>query len=98
MSFGFEDEYELIEEALDRAEKAGKLILAAASNKGGVTIGKSTGRTRPAHREDIICVHATDGKGNKGGMNPSPMDDKLNFATLGVAIPGLQLGRYNVPF
>jgi hypothetical protein len=33
-----------------------------------------------------MCIHATDGKGNKGKMNPSPVPNADNFATLGVAI------------
>lgn len=82
MSFGFEDENELINDALDRAVEAGKLIFAAASNNGGIS-----GRARPARSEDVICVHATDGKGNKGGMNPTEIDNRDNFATLGVAVP-----------
>lgn len=82
MSFGFEEEDDLIDIALDKAIRAGKLIIAAASNNGGLT-----GRARPARQDGVICIHATDGKGNKGGMNPSPMANEDNFATLGVAVP-----------
>ena len=82
MSFGFEEENDLIDIALDNATRAGKLVIAAASNNGG-----RSGRARPARREDVICIHATDGYGNKGGMNPSPQAQKDNFATLGVAVP-----------
>ncbi|KAI3322337.1 hypothetical protein HD806DRAFT_122430 [Xylariaceae sp. AK1471] len=82
MSFGFEDEDELIDEAVENAVEAGKLVFAAASNNGGIS-----GRARPARHEDVICIHASDGKGNKGGMNPTPMSNKDNFATLGVAVP-----------
>lgn len=82
MSFGFDDECEEIEDAIDDALEAGKLIIAAASNSGGVS-----GRTRPARQDGVICMHATDGLGNKGGMNPSPLPKDHNFATLGVAVP-----------
>lgn len=82
MSFGFEDENELIDTAVDNAMDAGKLIFASASNNGGIS-----GRARPARYEGVICIHATDGKGNKGGMNPTPMINSDNFATLGVAVP-----------
>ena len=82
MSFGLENEKYLIGEALDNAIKAEKLIIAAASNNGGLS-----GRTRPARREDVICIHATDGKGNKSGTSPSPLANRDNFATLGVAVP-----------
>ncbi|EXA53633.1 hypothetical protein FOVG_01375 [Fusarium oxysporum f. sp. pisi HDV247] len=88
ISFGFEDANELIDEAIDRAVEAGKLIFAAASNNGGIS-----GRARPARSEDVFCVHASDGKGNKGGMNPTPMDNRDNFATLGVAVPSKWKGN-----
>jgi len=88
MSFGFEDENDLIDAALDNAIDAGKLIIAAASNNGGLS-----GRARPARQEGVICIHATDGKGNKGGMNPSPMANRDNFATLGVAVPSKWKGN-----
>lgn len=68
--------------ALEKAVQAGKLVIAAASNNGG-----RSGRARPARHEDVICIHATDGDGNKGGMNPSPLAKADNFATLGVAVP-----------
>ncbi|KAG5801155.1 hypothetical protein H9Q74_014295 [Fusarium xylarioides] len=82
ISFGYEDHDDLIEDALDHAISKGKLIIAAASNNGGLK-----GRSRPASREGVICIHATDGKGNKGKMSPSPLDRSDNFATLGVAVP-----------
>lgn len=82
MSFGFEDENDDIDASLDEALDAGKLVIAAASNNGGLS-----GRARPARHTGVICMHATDGKGNKGGMNPSPLPNHDNFATLGVAVP-----------
>jgi hypothetical protein len=88
ISFGLEEENDLIDAALDNAISAGKLIIAAASNNGGLS-----GRSRPACREDVICIHATDGKGNKGSMNPSPLPKKDNFATLGVAVPSRWKGK-----
>ncbi|KAF6825961.1 pfs domain-containing protein [Colletotrichum plurivorum] len=82
MSFGFEEADEAIEMAVEDATQAGKLVTAAASNNDG-----RSGRARPARRDDVICIHATDGNGNKGGMNPSPVPETDNFATLGVAVP-----------
>lgn len=82
MSFGFDGENKLIEEALDKATGAGKLLFAAASNNGGIS-----GRARPARHQGVICIHASDGNGNKGGMNPSPCTSEHNFSTLGVAVP-----------
>jgi hypothetical protein len=90
LSFGFDDENELIDTAVDNAIDAGKLLFVAASNNGGIS-----GRARPARHEGVICVHASDGKGNKGGMNPTPLPNSDNFSTLGVAVPS-QWKRENV--
>jgi subtilisin family serine protease len=81
MSFGFEDKNDAIEEAIEKAFKADKLMFAAASNEGG-----NKGRSRPSRSSNVICIHACDGKGNKGDMSPSPVKKKDNFTTLGVAI------------
>ncbi|EAQ91095.1 hypothetical protein CHGG_03030 [Chaetomium globosum CBS 148.51] len=88
MCLGFQEEHDPIEEAVDKAIDAGKLIIAAASNNGGLS-----GRARPARHEGVICIHATDGRGNKGGMNPSPLPNRNNFATLGVAVRCLWKGK-----
>lgn len=88
MSFGFENENEAIDEAIDRAFKADKLIFAAASNEGG-----NKRRSRLGRSPSVICVHACDGKGNKGGMSPSPLRRKENFATLGVAVKSRWKGK-----
>ncbi|KAH8906840.1 hypothetical protein BR93DRAFT_968405 [Coniochaeta sp. PMI_546] len=88
MSFGFEDENHLIDAGVDNAIDAGKLTIAAASNNGGLSV-----RARPADYEGVIFIHATDGKGNKCGMNPSPIANRDNFATLGVAVPFRRKGN-----
>lgn len=88
MSFGFEHQHKAIDEALDRAFAAKKLLFAAASNGGG-----NKGRSRPGRSANVFCIHATDGKGNKGDMNPSPMRRTANFATLGVAIKSRWKGQ-----
>ncbi|KAI0977232.1 hypothetical protein F4678DRAFT_477323 [Xylaria arbuscula] len=88
MSFGFDEENDAIDTAVDTAMESGKLVFAAASNNGGVS-----GRARPARHDGVICIHASDGKGNKGGMNPTPMANRDNFATLGVAVPSRWKGK-----
>ncbi|RYP66887.1 hypothetical protein DL771_007544 [Monosporascus sp. 5C6A] len=81
MSFGFEPRNEAIDNAIERAFKAEKLMFAAASNEGG-----NKGRSRPGKNSNVICIHACDGKGNKGDMSPNPEKKKDNFTTLGVAV------------
>ena len=81
LSFGFRDAHNLIDAAIDRAVEKGRLIFAAASNGGGL---KS--RTRPATNRNVLCIHACDGLGNKGDMNPDPRARAYNFSTLGVGI------------
>lgn len=81
MSFGFENRNDAITDAIDRACKADKLIFTAASNEGG-----NKDRSRPGRDPQVICIHACDGKGNKGDMNPDPLKKRDNFATLGVAV------------
>jgi hypothetical protein len=76
---------------LDRAIDAGKLIIAAASNNGN---GGLFGRTRLMRQEGVIYIYTIDGKGNKGGINPSPIANKDNFATVGVAVPSKCKGNY----
>lgn len=83
MSFGFESRNQAIEDAIERASKADILMFAAASNEGG---NKKT-RSRPGLSSKVICIHACDGKGNKGAMNPNPVKHRGNFSTLGVAVP-----------
>ncbi|KAF5538050.1 extracellular serine protease [Fusarium phyllophilum] len=82
MSFAYEQDNAMIDAALAKAINRDKLIFAAVSNRGGLQ-----GRARPARRDGVICIHATDALGNKGRMNPSPLDRADNFATFGVAVP-----------
>ncbi|KAI1317242.1 peptidase S8/S53 domain-containing protein [Xylariaceae sp. FL0255] len=58
----------------------GKLIFAAASNGGG-----NEPRAFPANEAGVFCMHVSDGKGNKVGINPAPVGID-NFSTLGNAI------------
>lgn len=58
-----------------------KIVFAAAANWGG-----NAERAYPARRDGVICVHATDGKGNPGRFNPDAVQDGDNFATLGVSV------------
>lgn len=87
MSFGYRGSHQEIEDAIDRAIKKDKILIAAASNDGG-----NKNRARPAEMDDVLCVHACDGRGNDGKMNPSPIRGD-NFTVLGVAIKSKENGR-----
>jgi hypothetical protein len=55
-----------------------RILFAAASNDGG-----NSGWAYPAKDFSVICIHSTDGGGNKSGFNPSPEDYGPNFSLLG---------------
>ncbi|KAF2801991.1 uncharacterized protein BDZ99DRAFT_527942 [Mytilinidion resinicola] len=58
-----------------------RIMFAAASNN-----GKNEKRAFPAKYEPwVICVHASDGKGSDGGINP-PTERGANFMTLGMGL------------
>jgi hypothetical protein len=84
MSFGHESAIEVIDEALEFAERHNLLLLAASSNVGG-----NTGRARrwPGSRHNVISMCATDGNGAECERNPPPRDNTSNFATFGVTAP-----------
>lgn len=65
----------------------GKLIFAAASNSGG-----NEPRAFPANEDGVFCIHVSDGKGNKVGINPAPVGID-NFSTLGNAIDSKWEGK-----
>ncbi|EFX04389.1 extracellular serine protease [Grosmannia clavigera kw1407] len=68
--------------AIQAARDSNITIFAAASNGGG-----NKPRSYPASRPfGVICVHASDGLGNKGGINPTPLKRGDNFLTLGIGI------------
>jgi hypothetical protein len=88
MSFGLNSlpETKLTDE-IDRLVGQGKLVFAAASNRGG-----NSGRTWPAShpRGGVICIHAADELATPiANMNPLPLKDKDtkfpldNFMVLG---------------
>ena len=88
LSLGLEQRYPAVESAVDCAVENGVLVLAAASNNGALT-----DRVRPARRTDVLCIHASDGLGNAGDMNPTPKKAAHNFSTLGVAVPSMWGGK-----
>lgn len=84
MSFAFPDNQPAIKKAIENAENDGSVFFAAASNYGG-----NTSRLFPAKLDKVLCIHASDGHGNKSGMDPSPKMYSENISTLGVAIPSI---------
>lgn len=90
MSLSVSSEDDTIRQVIGDAENKGVIIFAAASNDGG-----NTGVAFPARMDKVLCIHASDGDGNKSERNPSPDDLRENFSTLGVAIESISdEGRY----
>ncbi|KFA48129.1 hypothetical protein S40293_10226 [Stachybotrys chartarum IBT 40293] len=83
MSFGLETPRNLeIDKAIVAAKRDGITMFAAAANSGG-----NKPRAYPSSRgSPVICVHASDGLGNDGGISPNPEPDESNFSTLGISI------------
>jgi hypothetical protein len=70
-------------------EAAPRIMFAAASS-----CGKNNPRTFPSTRREVICIHASDGNGNDGGINPTNEDGDDNFMTLGIAVELVNDGKY----
>lgn len=81
MSFGFPKPVPEIAAAIESARRQNVLMLAAASNCGGNQI-----RSWPAREDDVMCIYAADGDGNKYDKNPTPAINKDNFAVLGDSV------------
>ena len=77
MSFGFPKGIESIQNEINKALNDNIIIFAAASNDGG-----NSGRAYPAWQDRIICIHSTDGYGNKASYNPTAENDD-NFSIVG---------------
>jgi subtilisin family serine protease len=73
-----------VKRIIREAEKDGVIVFVAASNNGA-----NTARSFPATLDTVLCIHANDGKGNKGSMNPEPEPNRDNLSTLGVAVPSV---------
>lgn len=83
MSFGLDSRDTEIDKAIRAAVNANISIFAAAANDGG-----NRPRAYPANKSHgILCIHASDGMGNDGGISPTPMKKRDNFTTLGISIP-----------
>ncbi|KAK4443846.1 hypothetical protein QBC34DRAFT_416455 [Podospora aff. communis PSN243] len=81
MSFGLGPNPDTeVKTSIEALVAKGKLIFAAASNSGG-----NEPRAFPANQDGVFCIHVSDGKGNKAGINPAPAGID-NFSTLGNAI------------
>ncbi len=69
-----------LQQLIKNLVEKGKLIFAAASNGGG-----NEPRAFSAKEDGVFCIHVSDGKGNKNGINPAPIGS-ADFSTLGNAI------------
>ncbi|PON23057.1 hypothetical protein TGAM01_v208062 [Trichoderma gamsii] len=98
---GFVSDRESLPDSLDYEDFDGhgthvtRLILKAAPSAEIFIAKISNGRNIEPQRLDIIArrgdgvlaIHASDGLGNDGGISPTPMKNRENFSTLGIAIP-----------
>ncbi|KAF1829667.1 hypothetical protein BDW02DRAFT_602366 [Decorospora gaudefroyi] len=71
MSFGFGENHDSIDGAIDYAAYKKVLMFAAASNDGK---NRPDGVAWPAQDDRVICVHSGDGNGNPSGFTPDAQD------------------------
>jgi hypothetical protein len=84
LSFGFPRYTQAltdIQSSILSAYQAGIIIFAAASNGGG-----NSGLAYPANQNEVICIGASDGEGNKSHFTPGPYPDMPNYTTLGEGV------------
>jgi hypothetical protein len=83
MSFGLDpnETHSDIDHAIRTAFHADKIMFASAANHGALKP-----RAFPACRDEVICIHACNGKGKDIGINPDPWPKQYNFTTLGASI------------
>ena len=82
MSFGFGEEYEQLDSAIQHAAYKKVLMFAAASNDGK---NRPDGVAWPAKDNNVICVHSGDGHGSHSTFTPSPRDS-MRIMVLGECI------------
>ncbi|PMD49669.1 subtilisin-like protein, partial [Hyaloscypha bicolor E] len=78
MSFGFDESVSSIDKAICYAKQKDTILLSAASNEGG-----NADVSWPARMDEVICIHASDGVGNKAKFTPDSHRNKDNFIILG---------------
>jgi hypothetical protein len=83
MSFGFRGRVDEVRKVVDMYCTK-KIMVAAASNNGG-----NFGRAYPADDLNVICMHSTDGQGNRSNFSPSNQEDRFNFSILGKSVESL---------
>ncbi|KAK1243094.1 hypothetical protein MKX07_003722 [Trichoderma sp. CBMAI-0711] len=91
LSFGLDSNNRNVEidKAIFNAISDDTITFAAAANNGG-----NRPRAYPANRRTgVICIQASDGRGNDGGISPSPEPRKSNFSTLGISIESRWKGK-----
>lgn len=82
MGFGFHQRDSEVERAIRHAATRnsgrGVIMFAAAGNEGG-----NRPVPYPARDPNVFCVYSTDGFGNRSSFNPSLLDPRDRFSTLG---------------
>ncbi|KAF4440432.1 extracellular serine protease [Fusarium austroafricanum] len=88
MSCGLDTRDVEIDKAIHAAMNSNISIFAASANNGG-----NKPRAYPSRRNGVLCIHASDGMGNDGGISPTPLETGDNFSTLGIAVPSKWKGK-----
>ncbi|KAK4074576.1 uncharacterized protein Triagg1_5172 [Trichoderma aggressivum f. europaeum] len=78
-----------IDWAIKKAIAADKIIVAAA----GDNSGNNQLRAYPGNNRNVLCIHASNGKGKDGGLSPRALSNDDNFMTLGMHIPLIWKGE-----
>jgi subtilisin family serine protease len=84
MSFGFLREDDRIRTAIAKATSEGRIIFAAASNRGSLEGIRRV--AFPARMGQVISINSSDGYGSKSRFTPFPKDNDDNFSTIGEAL------------
>lgn len=90
ISWGFHDDSKKIKDALDNAHRANIIIVAAAGN-----YRRSDSIAFPARLNCVICIGASDGKGDPAYFNTDE-PNRQHYATLGIAVRGASIANCNV--
>jgi subtilisin family serine protease len=87
MSFGWQSDQPLVEDAIEKAHKAGILLFAATSNEGAQ---EKSGMAYPARDSNVIRIDSAHGDGSTSTTNPLDKPSYgMRFSAPGINIPSI---------